>query len=297
MYVRKEPAKIFMKITGKTKVIGIIGWPVSHSLSPVMHNAAFEYLGLDYCYVPFAVNPEYIKEAIEALPALNITGLNVTVPHKENVLKYISELSEEARMIGAVNTLKVTDNLLMGYNTDGMGFVNSIKESGNPLAHKRLLILGSGGSAKAVAFKSAAEGVEGIIIANRTVSKAITLKKQIEKFFPLLNIKVTGTGYDELKDVINMVDTVVNTTSVGLGKEDISPVPGELIHKGLFIFDLIYNPRETTLLRYAKAAGCRYTNGLGMLIHQGAESFRIWTGVEPPVKVMRQAVEKAMSKL
>ncbi|MBI5191996.1 MAG: shikimate dehydrogenase [Nitrospirae bacterium] len=286
-----------MKITGKTKVIGIIGWPVSHSLSPVMHNAAFEFLGLDYCYVPFAIKPENLKEAVEAVTALNIAGLNVTVPHKENVLKYVYELSEEAGMIGAVNTLKVTDKGLAGYNTDGTGFINAIKEAGNPVTNKRLLILGSGGSAKAVVFKSASEGVEGIIIANRTVSKAIALMKQVKEYFPLLNIEVTGTGYDELKGAIEKVDTVVNTTSVGLRKEDSSPVPGELIHKGLFIYDLIYNPYETTFLRYAKAAGCRYSNGLGMLIHQGAESFRIWTGVEPPVEVMRQAVERAMSKL
>lgn len=285
-----------MKITGKTKVIGIIGWPVSHSLSPVMHNASFEFLGLDYCYVPFAINPDHLKEAIEAVPALNITGLNVTVPHKENVLKYVAELSEEARMIGAVNTLKITNNRLIGYNTDGTGFVNALKEAGHTVANKRLLIVGSGGSAKAVAFKSASEGVSYIIIANRTISKAILLKNQLDEYFPSLKIEVTGIGYDQLKGAIDKVDTVVNTTSVGLGKEDISPVPQELIHEGLYIFDLIYNPYETTLLKYAKAAGCRHSNGLGMLVYQGAESFRIWTGVEPPVEVMRQAVEKASNE-
>lgn len=286
-----------MKITGKTKVIGIIGWPVSHSLSPVMHNAAFEFLSLDYCYVPFAINPDHLKEAIKAIPALNITGLNVTVPHKENVLKYVVELSEEAKMIGAVNTLKISNNRLVGYNTDGTGFVNALKEAGHLVANKRLLIIGSGGSAKAVAFKSASEGVNLIIIANRTISKAILLKNKLDEYFPSLKIEVTGIGYDELKCAIEKVDTVVNTTSIGLGREDLSPVPGELIHKGLFIYDLIYNPHETALLRYSKAAGCRYANGLGMLVHQGAESFRIWTGVEPPVEVMRQAVEKAVSNL
>ncbi len=283
-----------MKITGNTKVIGIIGWPVSHSLSPVMHNAAFEHLGLDYCYVPFAIKPECLKEAMEAVPALNIVGLNVTVPHKEKVLKYISEFSEESGMIGAVNTLKLEGNRLIGYNTDGIGFTNSLKEAGYPVAKHSLLILGSGGAAKAVAFQSAAEGVKEIIIANRTVSKALSLKNQMKEYFPLLKIDVTGLSYDELKVVTDMVDSVVNTTSVGLDKGDASPIPGEFLHKGLFVCDLIYNPSETKLLKYAKEAGCRYVNGLGMLIHQGAASFRIWTGIEPPVEVMRQAVESTL---
>ncbi|MDD5434217.1 MAG: shikimate dehydrogenase [Nitrospira sp.] len=284
-----------MKITGKTKVVGIIGWPVSHSLSPVMHNAAFDYLGLDYCYVPFAIEPGCLKEAMEAVPALNIVGLNVTVPHKEKVLNYISELSEESRMIGAVNTLKVAGHRLIGYNTDGLGFANSLKEAGYPLAKHSLLILGSGGAAKAVAFQSAAEGVKEIIIANRTVSKAVSLKTQLAGYFPLLKIEVTGITYNELSRVTDKVDAIVNTTSVGLAGVDESPIPGELLHKGLFICDLIYNPSETTLLKYAKEAGCRYINGLGMLVHQGAASFRLWTGIEPPIEIMRRAVEAALT--
>lgn len=284
-----------MKITGKTKVIGIIGWPVSHSLSPVMHNAAFNHLGLDFCYVPFAIKAEHLHLAMEAVPALNIAGLNVTVPYKESVLKYVSELSEEAIMIGAVNTIKMENNRLTGYNTDGIGFTASLREAGNPVGENVLLILGSGGSAKAVAFQSAAEGAKEIIIANRTVNKAVALRNRIKEYFPLTNITVIGTGFNELKRVMDKVDTVVNTTSVGLDGGDTSPVPMELLHNGLFICDLIYNPAETTLLKYAKELGCRFINGLGMLVFQGAASFRIWTGVEPPVEVMRRAVEDALN--
>lgn len=284
-----------MKITGKTKVIGIIGWPVSHSLSPVMHNAAFKHLGLDFCYVPFAIKAEHLNLAMEAVPALNIAGLNVTVPYKESVLKYVSELSEEAIMIGAVNTIKMENNRLTGYNTDGTGFTASLREAGNPVGEHVLLILGSGGSAKAVAFQSAAEGAKEIIIANRTVNRAVALRNRIKEYFPLINVTVTGTGFNELKGVMDKVDTVVNATSVGLDRRDTSPVPMELLHNGLFICDLIYNPAETALLKYAKELGCRFINGLGMLVYQGAASFRIWTGVEPPVEVMRRAVEDALN--
>lgn len=284
-----------MKITGKTKVIGIIGWPVSHSLSPVMHNAAFKHLGIDFCYVPFAIKAEHLNLAMEAVPVLNIAGLNVTVPHKEGVLKYISDLSEEAIMIGAVNTIKMENNRLTGYNTDGIGFTASLREAGNPVGEHVLLIVGSGGAAKAVAFQSVAEGAKEIIIANRTVNRAVALRNRIKEYFPLANVTVTGTGFNELKGVMDKVDTVVNTTSVGLDRGDTSPVPIELLHNGLFICDLIYNPAETMLLRYAKELGCRFINGLGMLVYQGAESFRIWTGVEPPVEVMRRAVEDALN--
>lgn len=286
-----------MKITGKTKIIGIIGWPVTHSLSPVMHNAAFEYLGLDFCYVPFEVKEGDLDAALRGIPALNIAGLNVTIPHKESVLPYLSEISREAMMIGAVNTIKVVDDRLIGYNTDGIGFTASLKEVGHPVKDHSLLILGGGGAAKAVAFQSAAEGAKGIFITERIINKAMVLKDQIEKYFPSIKIKVIGTEYNELKGIINRVDIVVNATPIGLKKGDPSPIPEELLHRRLFICDLIYNPPETALMGYAKEAGCQCINGTGMLLHQGGASFKLWTGVDPPLDVMRRALEEALKLL
>lgn len=286
-----------MKITGKTRIVGIIGSPVTHSLSPVMHNAAFEHLGLDFCYVPFSVKKEYLDLAIKSVPALSIAGLNVTVPHKESVLPLLSELSDGAEMMGAVNTIKVIDDRLIGHNTDGVGFTTSLKEVNYCLRGRSLLILGGGGAAKAVVFQAAIEGAEEITIANRTVSKARLLKEQAERYFPSVNIESMGSGYDELKSVINRVDIVINTTSVGLKMGDPSPVPKEILHKGLFICDLIYNPPETALIRYAREIGCKYINGIGMLLYQGGASFRLWTDVEPPLEIMRRALEETIRGL
>jgi len=286
-----------MKITGKTRVLGIIGWPVTHSLSPVMYNAAFEYLGLDFCYLPFLVKGGNLDSAIKGIPALNIAGLNVTIPYKESVLPYLSEISNEAKIIGAVNTIKVEEERLIGYNTDGVGFISSLIEMGYPVRDRSLLILGSGGAAKAVVFQSATEGVREIIIANRTVDKAIDLKRQTETQFPSIKMEAISLGYMELKNAISRADIVVNTTSLGLRMEDPSPLPNGLLHEGLFICDLIYNPPETALIRDARDSGCRYMNGMGMLLHQGGASFKIWMEVEPPLEVMRQAIETAIRSL
>lgn len=285
-----------MKITGKSKIFGIIGWPVSHSLSPVFHNAAFEYLGLECCYVPFPVEAGRLGVAINAISALNIAGLNVTVPHKEGVIPYLSELSEEAMMIGAVNTIKVSGERLLGYNTDGKGFIVSLREAGESVNGRSILMLGAGGAAKALVF-AAAEGAAGkIIIANRTEGKAESLKGQVQKHFPSVKVEATGMGYDDLREVSNKVDMIINTTSLGLKKGDPSPMPREFLHRDLFVCDLIYNPPDTELVRYAKDLCRGYMNGLGMLLHQGAASFKLWTDIEPPVHIMRQALQDALQQ-
>ncbi len=285
-----------MKITGKSKVFGIIGWPVSHSLSPVFHNAAFDYLGLDCCYVPLPVEVGRLDVAIRAISALNIAGLNITVPHKEGVIPYLSELSEEAMMIGAVNTIKVSGERLLGYNTDGIGFITSLHEAGQSVSGRSILILGAGGAARAVVFAAANGAAEKIIIANRTAGKAESLKEQVQKHFPSVKVEATGMGYDDLREVSNKVDMIINTTSLGLKKGDPSPVPREFLHRDLFVCDLIYNPPETELVRYAKDLCRGYMNGLGMLLHQGAASFKLWTDIKPPVHIMRQALQDALQQ-
>ncbi len=286
-----------MKITGKTRVLGIIGWPVTHSLSPVMHNAAFKYLGLDFCYIPFSVKERSFDSAIKGIPALNIAGLNITVPYKERVLSCLSEISKEAKIIGAVNTIKVEEDRLIGHNTDGIGFISSLAEAGHPVKNHSLLIIGAGGAAKAVVFQSAAEGAREIIIANRTIDKAIDLKRQTKTHFPLIEINAIGIRDLELKTASSRADIVVNATSLGLRMEDPSPLPNGFLHEGQFICDLIYNPPETALIRDARESGCQYMNGIGMLLHQGGASFKIWTEVEPPLEVMRQALETTIRSL
>ena len=283
-----------MKITGKSKVFGIIGWPVSHSLSPVFQNAAFEYLGLDCCYVPFPVEAGKIDAAMRAIPALNIAGLNVTVPHKESVISCLSALSEEAMMIGAVNTITVSGDRLIGHNTDGQGFIASLSEAGEPVDGRSILILGAGGASRAVVFSLAEGGASTIIIANRTVIKAESLTEQVRQRFPAVKIEATGMEHADLKRVFHNVDMIINTTSIGLKIEDPSPAPKEFLHKDLFVCDLIYNPPDTELIRYAKELCRGHMNGSGMLIHQGAASFKLWTGIEPPIQVMRQALQDAL---
>lgn len=283
-----------MKITGKSKVFGIVGWPVSHSLSPVFQNAAFEYLGLDCCYVPFPVEAGKIDAAMRAIPALNIAGLNVTVPHKESVISCLSALSEEAMMIGAVNTITVSGDRLVGHNTDGQGFIASLSEAGESVGGRSILILGAGGASRAVVFSLAERGANTIIIANRTISKAESLTEQVRLRFPAVKIEATGMEHADLKRVFHNVDMLINTTSIGLKIKDPSPAPKEFLHKDLFVCDLIYNPPDTELIRYAKELCRGHMNGSGMLIHQGAASFKLWTGIKPPIQVMTQALQDAL---
>lgn len=283
-----------MKITGKSRVFGIIGWPVNHSLSPVFQNAAFEYLGLDCCYVPFPVHPDRLDASIRAIPALNIAGLNVTVPHKESVISCLSALSAEAKIIGAVNTIQVTGEGLIGHNTDGLGFMASLHESGESVIGRSIMIVGAGGAARAVVLSLAEGGAGAIVIANRTISKAESIKKSVQEHFPSVRVEVIGMEPADLKVVFSSVDMIVNTTSIGLKSGDPSPVPKEFLHKDLFVCDLIYNPPDTELVRYAKELCRGHMNGTGMLINQGAASFKLWTGIEPPVHVMRQALQDAL---
>lgn len=286
-----------MKITGKSKVFGIIGWPLSHSLSPVFQNAAFEHLGLDCCYVPFPVDPGQLDAAIRAIPALNIAGLNVTVPHKESVIHCLSSLSDEAMMTGAVNTIIVSAKGLVGHNTDGQGFTASLNEAGESVKGRTILVIGAGGAARAVVVSLAREGASAIFIANRTVSKAESLKEVLIRHYSKIKAEAIGIEPVDLKRVFKNIDIIINTTSIGLKKGDPTPVPKEFLHKDLFVCDLIYNPPDTELIRCAKELCRGHMNGSGMLIHQGAASFKLWTGIEPPVHIMRQALQDALQNL
>lgn len=279
-------------ITGKTKIIGILGYPVEHSFSPVMHNNAFARLGLDYCYVPFAVQPAQLKAAVSAIRALNLVGVNVTIPHKETVMPFLDEISVEAEMIGAVNTIVNDKGKLIGYNTDGQGFVQSMRaETGIEALDKKIIILGAGGAARSVAVQLALNGAREILIFNRNQERAANISAIIKN-----KTNCSSTAFaiktETLTEVFENTDILINTTPVGMYPHinEKPPVPCELINKNMLVCDLIYNPIETDFIKAAKQRGAMVMSGLGMLLYQGALAFNLWTGQEPPIEDMRQAL-------
>ncbi len=275
-------------IDSKTKLVALIGHPVEHSLSPIMQNAAFRDKNLNYVYLAFDVLPEKLKYVIDGAKALGIVGFNVTIPHKIEIIKYLDKLDKSAELIGAVNTIKV-DKEAIGYNTDGIGARKALEEKIGKVENKNILIFGAGGAARAVAFELAKNN--NIIIANRTLDKAKKLAEEI--------IEKLGKNSDEVKYVplntdLKDVDIVINATSVGMKKDDKPLATAEQL-RGKVVMDLVYNPLETPLLKEAKKVNAIAIDGLGMLIHQGAEAFKIWTGVEPNINVMREAIMKYLN--
>jgi shikimate dehydrogenase len=281
-------------IDAKTKVIGLIGHPVEHSFSPIMHNAAFKDKGLNYVYVAFDVLPENLKYVIDGAKALGIVGFNVTIPHKIDIMKYLDEVDRDAQLIGAVNTIKIEDGRAIGYNTDGIGARIALEEEIGKVKDKNIVIYGAGGAARAVAFELAKDN--NLVIANRTVEKAEALAKEIaEKLNKKFGEEVKFAGLD-----VNLegVDIIINATPIGMHPNvDVEPiVKAENMSKDMVVMDLIYNPLETVLLKEAKKANAKAINGLGMLIYQGAVAFKIWTGVEPNIEVMKDAIMRQMQR-
>ena len=277
-------------ITGKTKVVGIIGDPVEHSLSPQMHNAAFKHLGLDYVYIPYHVQKELLGNAITGAKALKIKGLNVTIPHKTEVIKYLDSLDKPAELIGAVNTIYFVDNEAKGYNTDGIGAVKSIEEVSS-IKNKKVVILGAGGAARAISFQILMDGAESLVIANRTPENGLKLQKDlIEK----LNADVKSVDLkDMLKKELKDADILINTTPIGMYPNiDQEPlVKAEMMCEDLICNDIVYNPFKTGFLKEAEKAGAETISGIKMLMYQGMESFKIWTGVYPPLQIFENSLE------
>lgn len=282
------------KIDGKTKLVGLFGYPVEHSFSPLMHNSSFEHLNLNYAYLPFAVDPKNLHEAVDGIKALGLKGVNVTIPHKETVIPFLDEIAPAAKLIGAVNTIVHKDGRLVGYNTDGPGFIQSLEEECEiKVAGKSLLIVGAGGAAKAVVVQSILEGAKKIIVANRDLAKAQWVNSAVEQSGKNCSVEIYSLDNPLWKDKVEETDILINTSPVGMyPKIDVpSIVPPEIIHPNLLVGDLIYNPRETVLLQAAKEKRANVWSGLGMLIHQGALAFELWTGVKAPIAVMKGAVE------
>jgi len=282
-----------MKVNGNTQIFGIMGYPIGHTLSPAMHNAAFEALGMQAVYVPFQVKPEDLGKATLSLRALGIFGVNVTLPHKSGVIEFLDELDTTAKQIGAVNTIMQRGGKLYGYNTDGPGFMLSLRKDGHfEPAGKKVVILGAGGAAAAVAMSLAGAGVRRLVIANRNKVRAEVLAKRVQRHFDRETLPVALDESRALYWLIRESDMLVNATSVGLaGTERLSLNPNGL-HNKLFVFDLVY--RETALIKAAKRRGLKTLDGLGMLVSQGARSFEIFTGKRAPFRVMKNAVEHAL---
>ncbi len=273
-------------IKGSTAIYGIFGNPVSHSKSPLMHNAAFRYFGLDACYVAFDVLPERLDQATQAIRALNMRGVNITVPHKERIMPLLDYLSPEAEAIGAVNTVKNSQGLLYGYNTDAWGFIQSLSERGIYVKGKRILVLGAGGAARAVVYALAKEGAV-LFIYNRTAQKAESLALE----YGSMGSIISAVSQKDLEDLVSLggIDMVINTTSLGLKAEDPLPCDIGSLNPNTIVCDLIY--KRTPLLQAASEAGCTTTlDGSGMLLWQGVYAFQIWTGLTPPVELMREAL-------
>ena len=278
-------------ISGRTEIYGIFGYPVEHTFSPGMHNAAFKRLGMDACYVPFAVHPDRLGEAARAILPLGLRGLNITVPHKEKIIQYLDELSEEARLIGAVNTVEIRQGRLVGHNTDGRGFLRSLKENSgfNPKG-KKILFIGSGGAARAVGFCLALAGAAKIYVRDLDTRKADLLVSDIRAKTGADTASIHDDG--SLAAYAADADCLINATPLGLKRSDPLPIPRDLVMKKHLACDLVYNPPETAFLRTAKSRGAKRLAGLGMLLYQGVIAFEIWTGKEAPVKIMKNALSR-----
>ena len=284
----EAPPPVSVRITGSTRIAGLFGFPVSHSLSPVMHCAAYEALGLNWAYVPFNVPPESIPAAVASIRALNMVGANVTVPHKAAVIPHLDWIDEGAARIGSVNTIHNVDGKLHGYSTDGRGYLTSIRTHNIPLENRDVLVLGAGGSARAIVFALAFVGAQ-ITLSNRTTASAQELASSVNAWYPH-SVTVIEWGKE-----CGPVDLIVNTTTMGMSStgSETPILPPGMPYAGQIVYDIIYTPMETPLLKLAKKIGCEAYNGVGMLVYQGVHSLSIWSGIpvnDIPATLMENVV-------
>ena len=283
--------------SGKTKICGIIGDPIEHTMSPVMHNAAFKNKGVDYVYLPFRVKKEELGRAIEGMRALNIRGLNITIPHKVAVIQFLDELDPLADKIGAVNTIVNDDGVLKGYNTDATGFLQALLERKIEPKEKSVVILGAGGASRAISF-ILAERCAHIVILNRLLELdwATELASRISQIFTK-EVEALELNKENLSRVLGKADILVNATSVGMSPDiNETPVNSDLLRPNLVVYDIVYNPIKTRLQREAEVAGATVISGLDMLVWQGALAFEKWTGQKAPVNLMKEEVIKLLGK-
>ena len=283
-------------VRGTTRLVGVFGYPVAHSASPPMHNAAFAHLGLDFAYVPFAVAPDLLADALQGVRALDMAGVNITVPLKELAAPLMDDLSPRARLLGAVNTVVNQNGKLRGDSTDGPGFIAALASAGVQAGPSlRVVVLGAGGSARAVVLALAEAGAH-VAVANRSMERALSLAAV---FSPHVDGEITVCkewSETAVAKAVQNADVLVNTTSVGMSPKagEMPPVPASALRPGLFVSDLIYKPAQTRLLALAEKCGCQAQNGIEMLVQQGALAFEQWTKADAPLDVMRRAVETSV---
>lgn len=284
------------QISGKTQVYGIIGDPIEHTVSPAMHNAAFSELGLNCRYIPFKVLPEDLEASLQGIRALNIRGINITIPHKVAAIRYLDEIDPPVENYGAVNTVVNENGYLKGYNTDASGFLKALQEQGvNPM-RKNIVLLGAGGAARAISVMLADKGAE-LTILNRHLPAAKSLADRIVRLYRR-EARVLELNEDNLKTTTDEADILINTTSVGMyPNSNETPVQPGFIKKGQVVADIVYNPLKTLLITEAEQRGAHVIGGIEMLVWQGATAFELWTGITPPVEIMRTAAIKALSSL
>jgi shikimate dehydrogenase len=281
------------------KRVVLIGWPISHSLSPAMQNAAFAEVGLDWEYSLRPTKAEDLENVIEQLGSQNVVGGNFTMPHKQTIIPYLAAISDEARIIGAVNTFKIENGRMIGHNTDGTGFLNALRAAGNDPSGMRVVMLGAGGGARAAIFSLAQAGIERITIINRTVQRGIQLAEEMAMAFPACHFEFKPLNNETFYEVsTGKVNLLVNATSVGMEPDiDKSLWPVDLmLPQNAICYDLIYKPVKTRFLKIAEASGHETLNGLGMLVHQGVVGFNFWTGQNVPVETMETACLKALGR-
>ena len=278
-----------MEITAKTKKVGLIGWPLGHSLSPVMHNTAFAENGLDYVYLPLPTPPELLPQAVAGIRALGFTGVNVTIPHKIAVMDYLDEIDSSAKLVGAVNTIVVAEGRLIGYNTDAGGYIRSLEQAGVSVAGKSAVILGAGGAARAVVAGFIGAGAACVTVAARDKCKA---SRMAELFTATGAVNGVAWNSDECTAALAAAGIVVNATPLGMHPETQKqpPVEWDVLQSTAVISDLVYNPLVTCFLAEGALRGHTVVGGEGMLIEQGALAFELWTGSKAPTKIMREAL-------
>ena len=287
-----EPQGKLKKLTGHTRIVGVIGDPVEHSRSPQMHNAAFAKAGLDYVYVPFHVRPDDLADAIAGFKAINVVGINVTLPHKQAVIPSLTSISREAELIGAVNTLTFVEGNIYGDNTDAPGVLKALEEdgsmSGAPVS-ENVVVLGAGGAARAVVVALALRGVASITIANRTVEKAVSLAEEMDR---KTGVSMQGIGLSDerLPLAVRESNLLVNTATTSMDVTQPLLISADWLQPDTIVYDIVYTPPVTPLMQAATERGCQTLGGIGMLVHQGAIAFEKWTGVTPCTETMRQAL-------
>lgn len=280
-------------ITGHTRLACLLGDPVEHSISPAMHNASFEALGIDCRYLAFQVGEDTLPEVVDALKKMNVLGFNLTMPDKNKVVELVDEITPAVAIGGAANTVVNRDGRLIAYTTDGIGFMDACKDAGFDIIGKKMTLLGAGGAARAILIQAALDGVSEISVFSRRNSKWEQAEELIQKLNQETKCIVKHFDYEDpeiLKQEIRSSAVLVNGTSVGMAPNTDHCLIGDMdcFYEGLMVFDVIYNPEETRLLKMAKEAGCYTANGLYMLLYQGAAAFEIWTGKKMPVSKIKE---------